>query len=353
MIMDPNHLLPSQIISFLLGWLLVLTSFSCTQHTFEAPSDEFLHAMGKDIRKSFANSANSFKARIKADSSDLKAWLGYAEMNVFLFIFGLSSRESTIPLARNAVQFANHLDSNAVGVHTLNGIMSFLDWNWMGAKSSFERAIRADPGDPKPRHWYSLWLVSMQGDFETAMRQSDTIVTLDPSGDYQIGRGSLLYFARENERLKDLMKKTIAKDPAVPWGYDWLGMAHIELKEYEESIDIYQQAFRLSDGLVEVGGGLGHALGLAGAHAPAKKMASYYAEAAKSHYLPAVQRAFIHIGIGENDEAISLLQQAYDEKSWFIIFIQIEPWYDPIRKDPRFLELVERMNFPVKLLQKI
>ena len=66
----------------------------------------------------------------------------------------------------------------------------------------------------------------------------------------------------------------------------------------------------------------------------------------RNHYLPPVQRAFIHIGIDEYDMAIQLLEQAYNENSWFLIFIQIEPWYDPLRNDQRFQDIIDRMDFP-------
>ena len=75
-------------------------------------------------------------------------------------------------------------------------------------------------------------------------------------------------------------------------------------------------------------------------------MADYYTLAAQDQYLPPVQRAFVHLGIGEYDEAIQLLEQAYKERSWFLIFIQIEPWYDPIRNDKRFNDIIGRMEFP-------
>ena len=227
---------------------------------------------------------------------------------------------------------------------TVSGMLRLLDWDWDGSRDAFRAAIKADPLGANQRHWYSLYL-SIMGHFDEAMLQSDTIMTLDPSGDYLVGRGSLLYFARRNEEMKELMLETVAKDTTVPWGYDWLGMAYIELEDFDNSVETYYRAFKLSDGTVEVGAGLGHALGLAGHYDVAKRMANYYVEAAKIQYLPPVQRAFIHIGIGEYDEAIKLLEQAYDEHSWFLAFIQIEPWYDPIRKDKRFSDIIDRMEF--------
>ncbi len=317
---------------------------ACQSSQKQEINQETLSSMGAKFKNEYTQAAQDFAAQITNDSTDIEAYLGLAEMNVILYIFGFSSREETIPVAKSAFQKAWKLDSLQSNVLTLSGMLSMLDWNWEKSKFDFQKAIKADPYNKKARHWYSLRLVAM-GLFKEAMAQSDSIMTMDPGGDYLIGRGSLLYFERRNNELKDLMLETIALDPSVPWGYDWLGMAYIELKDYDNSITTYRKAFELADGTVEVGGGLGHALGLAGQYDLAKQMTDYYSQAAQDHYLPPVQRAFIHIGIGEYDEAIQLLEQAYREHSWFLIFIQIEPWYDPIRKDPRFHDIIDRMEF--------
>ena len=142
------------------------------------------------------------------------------------------------------------------------------------------------------------------------------------------------------------MHDEIEKNPVIPWAYDWLGMAYNGLEEHDEALDTYFKAFELSDGTVEVGGGLGHALGEAGELKLAKQIADYYDKAAENNYLPACQRAFIHISINEYQKSLDLLEQAYEEKSWFLIFMQAEHWYDPIRDDKRFKSILSKMNFP-------
>jgi len=169
---------------------------------------------------------------------------------------------------------------------------------------------------------------------------------MDTAGDYLVGRASLLYFQYRFEEMIPLMMKNIEQYPEVPWGYDWLGMAYNGLGEHEDALKTYFKAFELSDGTAEVGAGLGHALGNAGETELAKQMADFYALAARENYIPPVQRSFIHLGIGEYEEALNLLEQAYTEKSWFLIFIQIEHWYDPIRKEVRFVDIMNRMEFP-------
>ncbi len=324
---------------------LFLLLFACQPQEQEGLNPEILSSLGNKFKTDFTQSAKDFETQIAEDPTNIEALIGLAETNIIIYIFGFTARDETIPAAKVALEKAKKLDSLNSRVLAVSGKLNFLGWNWEESKMDFEAAIKADPKNLDARHWYSLWLSAM-GRSDKAMIQSDTIMTMDPGGDYLIGRGSLLYFEHRFEELKQLMLTTIEDDPAVPWGYDWLGMAYNGLDEHEDAIETYYEAFELSDGTVEVGGGLGHALGLAGEYDLAKEMADYYAVAAQDHYLPQVQRAFIHLGIGEYDEAIKLLEEAYQAKSWFIIFMQIEPWYDPIRKDKRFMDIMSRMEFP-------
>ena len=319
--------------------------FSCGSVEKMGPDEEVLASLGGEVKRSFLESEAIFETQLLGDSSNLSVLTELAETRIILYIFGFSSREETIPGARAAYLRARELDPGNSKVILLGGMLDMLDWKWKEAEFALRQAIQLNPGNLNARHWYSLYLSAM-GDFDLAMAQSDTIMGMDPDGQFLIGRGSLHYFARDNVALRDLMIKEVAKDTTVAWGYDWLGMAYCELEDFENSVEIYHKAFRLSDGTVEVGGGLGHALGLAGYYEAAKQMADFYSQQSKDHYLPPVQRSFIHIGIEEYDEAIRLLEQAYDEHSWFLAFIQIEPWYDPIRKDPRFQQIIERMLFP-------
>jgi len=327
--------------------ILVLLTLAAACEAGEAfrVSPEVMAALGRKYKDTFAQSAEHYKLMVKRDPGDVPAQVGLAEANIMLYIFGFSSREETLPAARAAYERVQSLDSKNSRVRALSGKLSMLDWKWEEARSSFLRSVALDGRNKDARHWYALWLAAMQRP-EQAMSQSDAIMAMDPAGDYRVGRGSLFYFERRFDRLKELMLKSVSLHPSAPWGYDWLGMAYNGLKDHQNAITTYQKAFELSDGTVEVAAGLGHALGLAGQLEAARKMAEFYSEKSKEAYIPPVQRAFIHLGIHEYEQAIELLEQAYAEKSWFIIFIQIEPWYDPIRKDPRFTQIMKNMRFP-------
>jgi len=331
--------------NFIILTVLVLIIFSCQPKNKRQLDPKLLASMGSKYKGEYEAAIHNFKEEINSDSTNLKAWLGLGEMEIMLFIFGYTSRSETIPIAEQCMIQAREIDPENPGTLKLSGIVNFLDWKWEAARQDLSASIAADPSDLSTRHWYSLWLVTM-GRIDEALVQHDTISSMDSNEDYLVGRGSIYYFLRDNKTLEELMLKTVAKDPNSPWPYDWLGMAYIEQKDYKNSLDTYFKAFELSDGTVEVGAGLGHALGLAGEYELAKQMADYYQEAAKTAYLPQMQRAFIHIGIGEYDEAIALLKEAYEQKSWFLIFMGVEPWLDPLRKDERFIKLRTRMQYP-------
>ncbi|WP_411031239.1 tetratricopeptide repeat protein [Spongiimicrobium sp. 3-5] len=306
---------------------------------------EILASLGTAPKKEFSKGLTIFKEQIAQDSMNVDAYLGLAETNILLFAFGLESRDNTISEALLASEKAYVLDSLNTDVQKLSAKLHFLNKEWEKAEMAFLKSIEANPENLDARHWYSLLLMATKR-IDEAFAQSEIIMSKDVNGDFLIARASLLYFQYRFEEMKPLMYKAIEKDSTIPWTYDWLGMAYNGLNEHNKSIETYIKAFELSDGTVEVGGGLGHALALGGETKLAKQMADYYHTASKDNYLPPVQRSFIHLGLAEYDEAIALLEQAYEEESWFLIFMQIEHWYDPIREDQRFKDIMDKMNFP-------
>jgi tetratricopeptide (TPR) repeat protein len=335
--------------NLLIAVMVLLFFIACEKPTERVIDQTIMASLGNKHKSDWEDLANIYRQQAQSDASNINAWLGLAETNVIIYVFGFSDRQSMLPEAKKAFQNAYSLDSTRSEVLKIKAVLSFLDWEWQEAETTFVESIKMDSANLSSRHWYSLYLMAMMRT-EEAMEQSDIILSMDDEGGFTIGRGSMYYFARRFEEMKQLMIEAIAQDTTVAWGYDWLGMAYIELDEFEKSLDTYFKAFELSDGTVEVGAGLGHALGQAGKTELAKEMTAFYDEAAKENYLPSVQRAFIHIGIKEYDKAMELLEQAYEEQSWFLIFMQIEPWYDPIRNDPklnkRFNAIIDKMEFP-------
>ena len=143
-----------------------------------------------------------------------------------------------------------------------------------------------------------------------------------------VARSSILYFERRWQEMIDVLTPTIEQDANYGPAYNWLGMAYVQREQFDESITTYCRAVELSDGLAEVLAGLGHAYAVAGREEEARKVLDKLHRLADRWYVPPVQIAFVHVGLGEKRQAMDLLNTAYQQRSWELVFLQAEPWLD-------------------------
>jgi serine/threonine-protein kinase len=115
---------------------------------------------------------------------------------------------------------------------------------------------------------------------------------------------------------------------------------------FQEAIDNMEQALTLSPGNTEFIWMLGHAYAAAGKTAEARKILDELHVLAKKRYVLPYGFALIHTGLGENDKAMEWLEIAYQDRNPWMVYLQVESRLDPLRSDPRFQDLLRRMNFP-------
>ena len=111
-----------------------------------------------------------------------------------------------------------------------------------------------------------------------------------------------------------------------------------------EAIMELRECVRLSEGNSVCQALLGHALARGGQVTEARQVLQQLQAVAQSRYIPPLNHAFVHLGLGEVDEAFAFLEQAYDERSSWLVSLNVEPLFDPIREDPRFTGLVARVG---------
>ena len=250
-----------------------------------------------------------------------------------------------MPRCETAARRALELKSDLASAHTALGIALLGKRDWDVAEHHLQLATELDPNRAVSHHWYALYLAAM-GRHEEASKHSQQCVELDTSPGMKIARSSILYFKRDWQGMIDVLKPTIEKDPAYEAAYDWLGMAYVQQERFDKAIPTYRRAAELSDGLAEVLGGLGHAYAVAGREKEAREVLDRMYRLAERWHVPPVQIAFVHVGLGEKQKSLDLLDLAYEQRSWELVFLQVEPWLDDLRTEPRFIALVERMNFP-------
>ena len=303
------------------------------------PGKLFCDSMEKEVLK--------FEQEILRNPKDASAYAGLAVSYIFLWCYGFLSREDSIPKAKRAAMQAVEINNKIDKAHTALGIMKLSEWDWKGAEQEFKIAIKLSPENPDAHHWYALYLSAI-GKHEQALKSSQHSLSLsmDPYSD--IGYGSILYFAHQFDQMVELLEETVQKTPNYAPSFDWLGMAYLQLKQFDKSIEAYRRAVELSDGLAEIKAGLGHAYGMAGRKEEARKVLNELNSLAEKYYIPPVQIAYVAASLDEIDETFELLEKAYIERTWDLVFIREEPWFDDFHSLPRFVDLLKRIQFPRK-----
>jgi Tfp pilus assembly protein PilF len=300
---------------------------------------------GRKFRAALDGGLALLTAATSEHPADASNFVALADTHIMRWCFGFVVHDEAIGPAEQAARQALVLDSQSAAAHTLLGVVAMSRWHWDTAESEFQRGIERDPTRAAAHHWYALYLAAM-GRHGEALRASEQAVALDPSPGMRTGLGAVLYFGRDFPRMIREMRKTVSQVPDFAPGYDWLGMAYVQQRRFDESIAAYRQAVAHSQGLAEIVAGLGHAYARAGQEPAARKVLADLQSMSDRWHIPPVQRAYVHIGLGEHDQALRLLETAYHEKSWELAFMRVEPWFDDVCDQPRFKKIVERLDFP-------
>jgi tetratricopeptide (TPR) repeat protein len=140
------------------------------------------------------------------------------------------------------------------------------------------------------------------------------------------------------------VRLAIEIDPAYFFSYLWAGMIRCEEAVFDEAIEFLDKAARLSGGAPLVLGWLGMTLAKSGDTAAARNvLAQLHAMATQAYVLP-TSFAWIHLGLGEIDQAYTWMERAIDDRDPIIIPIKTYPFLDPLRGDSRFHALLRKMN---------
>lgn len=300
---------------------------------------------GAKFRIAFDDSVKKFENEIKKNKENESAYVGLAEAYIILWCYGFISHEEAVPKAQKFIKKVFDLSDDNGEANTINGLIKMSYWDWDESEKDFRRGIELAPDRPNCHHWYALFLAAM-GRLNESFIMTRKAAELAPSGDFLVGLGSIHYFAQEFDKLAELMEELIKKEPDYAPGYDWLGMAYVQQKRFDKSIEVYERSAELSDGLAEIIGGLGHAYGMAGRKDDARRVLNIMNAQAEEFYVPPVQIAFVYASLEDYENMYKMLDRAFKERSWELIFINIEPWFEEFHSDPRFNKILDELKFP-------
>jgi TolB-like protein/Tfp pilus assembly protein PilF len=288
-----------------------------------------------------------FNTAIAKDPTFALAYAGLADSYAVLSTFAAVPPRECFPKARAAALKALEIDDNLGEAHAVLGEVKVLyDFDWAAAESEFKRAIELNPGYATAHQWYALYL-ARTGRFEEAIGEIKKAQQLDPlSLIVNSLVGSVFRFSRRYDEAIEQLRQTLAMDPSFGPAHINLGQIYVRKRMYSEAIAEFRAGLKFAGEDPRFITGLGCAYALSGNQVEARKILAELLARSKRGYFPAHAIATVYIALGDKDRAFEWLGKAVEERGEYVVWLKVEPGYDPLRSDPRFADLLRRLNLP-------
>jgi tetratricopeptide (TPR) repeat protein len=178
------------------------------------------------------------------------------------------------------------------------------------------------------------------GRFDEAISERLLAQKFDPLSPFTVADvGYPYYYARKYDEAIAWYRKGLELDPKLSWGHLWIGQAYVQKKMFKEAIGEINQAAQLSGGDIRTKATLGHAYAVAGQREEAVKVLKDLQALSKERYVSPYYFALISAGLGDNQQAVSWLQKAQEERQAYLVLMNVEPVFDQLHSDPGFIAI--------------
>jgi tetratricopeptide (TPR) repeat protein len=274
------------------------------------------------------------------------AWQAFCY--TYLGALGQLSPSKAFPIAKQLTAKAFALDGAIVEANLASGIIAlFYDWDWDLAGARIRKAIEISPGYATAHHLYGLYLTIMANP-EEAVSEIEIAVRLDPMSPvlgYVLAEAYV--HARRFHDALDQCRQVLLLHPSFRAAKNLLAFLHVGMGEVDKALELLEQArMEIGDDL-KGWSQLGYTYGVAGRRAEAEECLRKLTMLQEREPDAELSLDFstVYQGLGDFDKAIQYMSEAVDRRLGGVIFIRTHPGWDPLRTDPRFKELLNRIGF--------
>jgi len=301
-----------------------------------------------------------FAEAIAKDPNFALAYSGQADYFAYLTVLGgpeVLPPSTAMKQARAAASKALQLDDGVAEAHaSMGNILHNYDWDWKSAEREFKRAIELNPNYAMAHHLYAHLLIET-GRKDESFAEAGRALELDPYSPFvNNGVARQYYLSRQYDKAIAQCQVGLQINPTYLPARIQLALAYEQKGKLPEAISELEQAAKLiaaanaaaADHPIDLPvlhALLGHAYAVAGRRLDAtNELKKLQAEAAKKRYIPAAYFAIIWMGLGNKNEAFNWLERGYQERSEHVLYLGIEPLVDPLRSDPRFDSILQKIG---------
>ncbi len=290
-----------------------------------------------------------FQQAVDMDPNYAVAYSGLADSYSVLGVFEYSiiPPQDAFPKAKAAAQKAVEIDPNRAESYASLGLITIcFGYDWPAAELNFKRALELNPSYATAHQWYAEYHMAF-GRVDESIAEMKHALELDPLS-LIITRdvGWMLYFARRYDEAVEYFKKALDMDPNFMRAHLILGQTYVLQNKIEQAIQEFEAVTRLSQGTLGTIM-LGYCHARAGRIPEAKRILQSVLALSPTKYVPPVGIAFIYAALKENDRAFEWLDRAAEERAVGFLFIKVDPFFDSLRADPRFAQLLKKVGPPL------
>ena len=274
------------------------------------------------------------------------AYSGLAETYVLFSSYDVAPANDSMPQAKAAALRALEIDDSLAEAHTALGFyLSNYEWDRDGSEKEYRRAVELKPNYATAHHWLGADLSNVKR-FDDSLIEYKRAEELDPlSPIIGTNLGDMLVYARRYDEAIAQYKRTLVRNPNFPYAHLALARAYATKGMYPEAIAEARTSIELNSGS-SAKGFLGLWLAKSGKREETVKLLGELKQESTRNYVQSLTFALIYLALGDKEEALNHLEKHMWSRAETASSYAVEPELDELRSEPRFKEMLKRMNLP-------
>ena len=290
-------------------------------------------------------SVHHLERAVALDPAYGAAHAGLADAYLLLLSHQAEAPDVFVPKARRAAENALRLEDSAEAHSSMGMVLAVGEWNWTAAEREFRRALHLKPSFSYIRMGYAVTCLCPMGRHSEAVAELRKSVALDPLSIFtRIMLGQTLVLGADGESAVDELRQALDLEPGHVFGHITLALAYLSQARHRDAADVLDALGEPGRAFPNCLGHLGYARGILGDRAEAERILETLLDRFSGCWVPSVDVAAIHNGLGDTDAALEWLARAHRDRSFDSLFVIDDPRFVNLRSNSRFIELFARRD---------
>jgi TolB-like protein len=305
---------------------------------------QFFYA--KRLKHSFYRAIECFQNSMTHNPNNLLAYAGLIESYVGLYTGSYENLDKVIEPVNALLETLNKTNQTTAELESAKGYANlYINRDFEMSEKQFQNALNLDPNCKIALHRYSNLLMSFGRFFESLdkLRQYELLDPFSPQKNHRLAR-ICFHFSQYEENIR-LLEEALEIDEFNFAYHGMLGIAYAVNGNHEKAMKSLEVSYSL-EANYEIFAMIGYVYAHLGKKKKAIDILRKLEFESKSNYVSSIFKAYIFIGLEDIDKAFECLESAFKEKDVYTITLKMEPRFIPIRKDPRFIDLLKRIGLP-------